>query len=287
LYREVHGRLPDGTLFPFAVHSVADQHVSASIAQSGRWEPFTTRILWSLLGSGDGVLDIGANIGWYGAVLGRAVGASGFVHSFEPDPVNAALLTHNLAELKHVSVHSIALADRNGVMELALSEANLGDHRLISTQLAEQPDERATVVVSTERLDDFVQRVELEVSRLRVIKIDTQGAEVMILRGASKLLSGLPDRCAMLIEFAPNLLANHGEGTVQEFIEMLAARDRPMFAVRRASIHRIDAKWLRSLAAKLAPLGDEWAVDILVAPTSHMDVGRLSKFRIPRPVRLV
>jgi FkbM family methyltransferase len=281
LYREVIGRLPNGDSFSFAVHSVADQHVSAMIAETGRWEPFATRILWGLLGPGDGVLDIGANIGWYGAVLGRAVGRSGFVHSFEPDPANAKLLTLNVADLRQVSVHPIALADMNGVMELALSEDNLGDHRLMTSKA----NDRKTQLVSTERLDDFVARTEIEVKRLRIIKIDTQGAEVMILRGATNLMLALPTRCALLIEFAPNLLASHGHESVSEFIETLTAFDRPMYAVRRASIHRIDAEWLRSLANKLRSLGDEWAVDVLVAPDG--DGQNLWKYRIPRPVRLV
>jgi FkbM family methyltransferase len=186
-----------------------------------------------------------------------------------------------VAELQQVSVHPIALADMNGVMELALSEDNLGDHRLMTSKA----NDRKTQLVSTERLDDFVARTEIEVKRLRIIKIDTQGAEVMILRGATKLMSALPTRCALLIEFAPNLLASHGQQSVSEFIETLTAFDRPMYAVRRASIHRIDAEWLRSLANKLRSLGDEWAVDVLVAPDG--DGQNLWKYRIPRPVRLV
>ncbi len=284
----VTGRMPDRTSFPFHVHDVDDQHVSRLIAESGRWEPFTTRALASLLKPGDGVLDIGANIGWYSVVLGRLVGPTGFVVAFEPDQLNAQLLRANLDanNLTNVSVHEIALSDRNGHMQLATSTANLGDHRL--TTVSEFVG-RESVSVSVATLDSVLDRqaASYDPGRLRVIKIDTQGAEVMIMRGATQLLSALPDGCALLVEFAPNLLRAHGADQIEAFIAQVESLNRPMFSLRRASIRSIDGEWLRQLAVKLQPLGDEWAVDVLVAPTDPIDQRKLRLLRIPRPTRFV
>jgi FkbM family methyltransferase len=282
------GRMPDGSSFPFHVHDVEDQHVSRLIETTGRWEPFTTRILASLLNQGDGVLDIGANIGWYSVVLGKIVGPTGYVHAFEPDPLNTEVLRNNIEEngLRNVWTHAIALADRSGQMELTISKANLGDHRL-STNTTQG---RHSVPVVVERLDSLLEQCppeQFDRHRLRVIKIDTQGAEVMILNGAVDLLATLPGRCALLVEFAPNLLATHGPDQVEAFIELLASLKRSMFSLRRASIRPVDADWLRKLATKLRPLGDEWAVDILVAPDIGTDLRQLQRYRIPRPIRFV
>jgi FkbM family methyltransferase len=283
--QEVTGRLPNGQPFPFLVHESGDQHVSRLIAETGRWEPFTTKILWSILQPGDGVLDIGANIGWYSAVLGRAVGRRGYVHAFEPDPINAKLLRRNVDvdSLRHVRAHEIGLADQVGSMDLTISTANLGDHRLSSGFATD----RATQKVPVDRLDDVLAREGVDLDRLRVIKIDTQGAENMIVRGAPKLFTSLPARTAVLIEFAPNLLAAHGPSEVDAFIRFVTGLGRPLWTLRRASIAATDGDRLRRLATKLQPLGDEWAVDVLIAPDSAVDQRKLHRFRVPRPVRWV
>ncbi len=285
-FETVTARLPNGKSFPFAVHATGDLHVSAAIRDTGRWEPFATRILWSLLRPGDGVLDIGANIGWYASVLGRAVGNGGYVHSFEPDPANAALLRKNVdhSELSHVTVHLGALADRQGTMHLALSEANLGDHRLVSDDAQHN---RRSVEVPVNRLDDVIVSEHIDLERLRVVKIDTQGAEVMILNGAQNLLANLHPRTAILVEYAPNLLAAHGPDAVEQFISLVTGVGRDIYTLRRASTVPTDATRLRRLAANLAPHGDEWAVDLLVVPVGLRDRMGLTRFRAPRPTRWV
>ncbi len=192
------------------MHQSGDSHVSPAIRATGRWEPFATRILWSLFGPGDGVVDIGGNIGWYAAVLGRAVGPNGWVHTFEPDPVNLALLRKNVEglELTHVSVHPTALAGHQGTMQLELSAANLGDHRLAPNK---------TIPASS---------------------------------------SG-----------------NSSQGSVS--------------GGGPSSMVPTDGNRLRRLAAKLAPHGEEWAVDLLVVPDVQTDQRRLLRYRVPRPLRWV
>jgi FkbM family methyltransferase len=238
-----------------------------------------------MLRPGDGVLDIGANIGWYAAVLGRAVGPAGYVHAFEPDPINGAVLRHNvdIDALRHVGVHPVALADRSGTMELTLSAANLGDHRL-SSGFATSRETRTVDVV---RLDDLIEQDQIDLSRLRVIKVDTQGAENMIMRGAPKLFANLPAQTAVLIEFAPNLLAAHGPAEIESFIDTVTALRRPLWMLRRASIAKTNSHRLRQLATKLGSLGDEWAVDVLVTPAAPADRRALQRYRIPRPTRWV
>ncbi len=292
MYDEVVGRLPSGQPFPFAVHRAGDSHVSPAIRSTGTWEPFATRILWSLLGAGDGVIDIGGNIGWYATVLGSAVGPNGWVHSFEPDPLNGELLQHNveLQRLAHVGVHFSAVGAEPGTMQLSLSEENLGDHRLISRQPgppANGERHRTTIEVKVDTLDDFVERSAIDLSALRVIKIDTQGAEAMILGGAAQTLQRLPKRTALLVEFAPNLLATHGPHEVESFIRTITGLGRKIYTLRRASMVPTNETRLRRLAAKLAPHGDEWAVDLLVCPDVAVDRRRLIRFRPPRPMRWV
>jgi FkbM family methyltransferase len=288
--KQVEGRSPSGERFAFVVHSIADQHVSPAISSTGEWEPFTTRVMASLLQAGDSVLDIGANIGWYSVVLGKIVGPSGRVLAFEPDPTNAEVARQNIGlhSLDHVTLYQCALADEPGLMNLARSSVNLGDHRLAPTgsndsRSQSEVTDRAIVEVQVQRLDDVIPAAnelgQFDPTRLRVVKIDTQGAEVMILRGAPNLWSSLPAECAAIIEFAPNMLAQHSGDQVSEFIGLLSETGRQLFTVRQKIIVPTTAAKLRRLADKLRGVGDEWAVDVLVAPRDPLRLKSLKQFQ--------
>ncbi len=109
----------------------------------------------------------------------------------------------------------------------------------------------------------------------------------MILQGSQHLLANLNPRTAVLVEYAPNLLGAHGAETVERFIGIVTGIGRDVYSLRRASMVPTDANRLRRLAAKLAPHGDEWAVDLLILPRSTKDRAGLARFRAPRPIRWV
>jgi FkbM family methyltransferase len=269
------------------VHDTVDAHISPTITRTGTWEPLTTRLLLSLAGPGDGVLDIGANIGWYACVLGRAVGPSGFVQCFEPDPLNASVLRSNVSgpEFRHVTIHEVALAERSGEsLTLVRSEQNLGDHRL-------GVDGEEGVVVASVSLDDVLRSAGIAPADIRIVKIDTQGAEGLILRGASSLMDSLGTNTWMVVEFAPNLLAKHGCGEVDWVIDRLVSLGRPMFRLRRSSMLPTNAADLHRLADRLRGHGDEWAVDVLVTPPrvaqTRAERHLVASWRVPRPLRFV
>ena len=63
--QQVIARPPGRGSFPFFVHKSPDIFISTRIRKTGLWEPFESRVLLALLQSGDQVIDVGANIGWY------------------------------------------------------------------------------------------------------------------------------------------------------------------------------------------------------------------------------
>jgi FkbM family methyltransferase len=268
------------------VHATGDQHISTALARTGKWEPFTTRILSSLVRTGDVVVDIGANIGWYSAVLGRLVGDGGTVIAVEPDPQNVRLLRANLVGIGARSiVFAGALADRDSTMHLALSRENLGDHRLVGSTLIPQESSRTNVSVPVTTLDSLLASNQVEPTSVRIVKIDTQGAETLIFRGSPEFFSALPAECAAIVEFAPNLLRHHGDDQIEAFIATVTGLGRTLYRVRRSSLVPTSRSDLQSLAEKLRPLGDEWAVDVLIPPSNPRDRRRIARYRVPRPVR--
>lgn len=189
--------------FLFETHGHSDIYISYSIISGGIWEQTTTRLLLELLGNDVDMIDVGANIGWHSVVAGHRLGDRGRIHSFEPEPRNLAKLRANvvLSALRNVVVNGWALSDGNRADTLSLSEHNLGDHRLGSQHAG-----RGTVGVEVRRLDDYAGIR----PRPLVVKLDVQGSEWHVLRGARKLLAGHPHEIVLLCEISPIMLRECG-----------------------------------------------------------------------------
>jgi FkbM family methyltransferase len=138
--------------------------------------------------------------------------------AFEPDPSNASLLEQNLRanELQdRVSVFEIALADRDGELELELSGDNLGDHRIrTSWHEGSFGEERREVRRVSARRFDGLGDVGVPLDGSTLVSLDAQGYEGHILAGGSSLLA-----CPMLVEFWPYGL-NRADG-LRRFLSVL------------------------------------------------------------------
>jgi FkbM family methyltransferase len=168
----------------------------------GEFELHLSRFIASRLASGSVMFDVGAHHGVHTLVAAfelAARGEGGQVHAFEPDPENLRLLRENVARngLGHlVTVHPVAVTDRDGEDVLVVcvgdnSSNTLRDHQL----LALAPDQpRREQPVPTVRLDGLLDTV----PRVDLLKVDVQGAEARVRRGAERLLER--DRPVVVVE---------------------------------------------------------------------------------------
>ncbi len=150
------------------------------------------------------VLDVGAHAGYYTLALARAVGASGRVIAFEPQPrlaraVEAAIAANGLP---WASVERAAVGDRDGDLEIH-SPGDLGR----STAGALPDGTYASVTYPMYRLDRWIEE-HLEVPP-RLIKIDIEGAEWLALDGLHGVLSRA-ERPWLLIEVHPRQIRDLG-----------------------------------------------------------------------------
>ncbi len=150
--------------------------------------------------SGDFVLDIGGHFGQYAVLLGSLVSEFGRVVSFEPDPEARETLEKNL-ELNdlqgRVEIEDIALFDRNGTHSFFSKGAD-SMSSLARSGLGENATSPAVVEyrVATMRLDEYLAGRNLP--RPSFVKLDTEGAEINILKGAPHLLqSGVTIVCEL------------------------------------------------------------------------------------------
>jgi FkbM family methyltransferase len=193
--------------------SIHDEVVHGHYQREGTWSPEIQALLADqLFPEGRGTfLDIGANIGLVSIPLAERRRVRCL--AFEPEPRNFRWLERNIA-LHEVSsfftTFNLALHSEETRLSFELSSSNFGDHRVRGAGLAEGEAERRLIEVPAGRLDDLV-RVE-DLPRPIVAKLDTQGAELRVLRGAER---SLPYIDHLICEFWPHGLRRIGDSAKQ------------------------------------------------------------------------
>jgi FkbM family methyltransferase len=256
-------RLPGIAPFSLELHSAPDPFQSTQLSQAGVWEPLETATALALLKPGDSFLDLGANLGYYTLLAARRVGGEGRVYAFEPDPEAFALLQRNVAvngygdgtrqtgDAGRASVQTelLAASDITGPALLHRSPDNPGDHRLYDSG-----DGRPTCPVAAVRLDDYFARMgpsSVAAQGLRLVKMDTQGSEVRVLRGMDGLLSEHRARLCWLVEFWPLGLERCGTSAA-ELVDRLAGLDLAL-----ALVHEGEGRLLPTTPDALLSLAQE------------------------------
>jgi len=159
--------------------------VGLHMLRAGTREPESMQLFRELLAPGMTIVDAGANIGEYTLVAAHDVGPSGQVHAFEPTPAAARHLRANveLNEMSNVRINEKALIDVPGQVSFHVEQDEPDTNYVMRDDAGEG---RVTVDATT--LDDYVSQTQL--LNVDLIKMDIEGAEVMALGGATRLLSG-------------------------------------------------------------------------------------------------
>ena len=172
-------------------------------------EALTTQLFKDKVKIGDTVVDVGANLGYYSLVAARLVGGSGEVYAFEPAPANYNVLIKNISLNSHANIIAInkAVSDVNGNAELYLSGSDVGAHTLRSQHNHPQfklKTNGESIKVKTTTLDTV-----LGDTVVNVIKMDCEGAEMLAMRGADKIIRANP-HIKIFSEFFPKAVAEMG-----------------------------------------------------------------------------
>jgi FkbM family methyltransferase len=226
-----------------------DRVITPTLVSYGTWEGGETAWFLRTVKPGDTIVDAGANVGYYTIIGSRLVGETGKVYAFEPDPANFALLEKNvqLNGLTNVVLERKALSNRKGTLKLFIAEQNKGDHRIYQPE----GESRASVEVEAVRLDEYFQDHKRGID---FIKIDTQGADGLILEGMTGLLEGRTDGPTIFMEFWPHGLKGMGTDsgallrTLQSYnykiYDMQAQGGKPLRTIEPANLlkaHPVDA----------------------------------------------
>ena len=131
---------------------------------------------------GDVVLDVGAYIGYpYTLKSAKLVGSQGKVISIEPDPRNFRILAMNVKsnKLNNVILLNVAISNEDGESLFYVRRSPMVSK--MQTCQRPPPDTLETIRVKTRSIDSILE--EYDIPKVDWIKIDVEGAEVLVLRG--------------------------------------------------------------------------------------------------------
>lgn len=153
------------------------------------------------LQAGDVVLDIGANIGYISAIAASRVGPSGEVHGFEPlqECFERLSVLADLNPKCKFHFNNVALGEQTGSLPISY------DPQGGSRNATLVPDHRApaTRPVPVMRLDAYIAQNIAKPERIRLIKIDVEGYEFPVLRGAEQFFAKTTCRPLIFCELKP------------------------------------------------------------------------------------
>lgn len=141
-----------------------------------------TELMRSFVRSGEVAIDIGANMGWFSTLLADAVAGNGKIYAFEPSQRALATLLLTASRYPQLEVVRMALCDKEGEAKLHIPDDG------VMASLNPLPGELRTQACPTTTLDSFLARQGNP--SVSFIKCDAEGAELAILKGATKLLQG-------------------------------------------------------------------------------------------------
>lgn len=182
-----------------SVHT--NDHVGGDIFYFGIFDKIVPETLWRLADPGEMCLDIGANIGQNTSLLARKTGSGGSVVAFEPHPEVFAELKGNVSRWPVARFGSVRL--ENCALGASKGEAVLDSGTEFSFNRGSASINPSAAgsgyTVRMEKLDDLFPELE----SFGVCKLDVEGYEIEVLRGAERILRSRRIRDLVFEEFAP------------------------------------------------------------------------------------
>jgi FkbM family methyltransferase len=179
----------------------------------------------SFLKSGDVVIDAGAHTGRHTLQMIPAVSPLGEVHAFEPLPFARAELERatSVVGAKVVTLYPYALSDKEGIEDFVVA-LDLPAYSGLRTRIYDLPSRLERIRVEVRSLDSLF----ADARRLDYIKIDAEGGELGILRGAMTVISKLAP--VVSFEFGANSIGSYGI-TVEDMAEFWRGKPYALYDI--------------------------------------------------------
>jgi FkbM family methyltransferase len=175
-------------------------------AFKNKQDEFEISLMNKYIKTGDTVLDIGANIGFYAEILSEIVGNKGKVYCFEPDSTNFKHLKGRTKSISNIFINNKAVSDKTETIKIYTSKKLNVDHR-------------------TYKPDDYDQEIDIHAisideylglnATVNFIKMDIQGFEMSAVKGMVHTLQS--PNLKMLSEFWPYGMKKAGTSVLEYY----------------------------------------------------------------------
>ncbi len=178
--------------------------IDSSLFYSGTFEADSEKTIGAALKPGMTAVDIGANFGYHTFRMAKAVGSSGKVVAIEPTAWAYNKLQRNASLNDFTNMESL---------KLGISDTDLGPTEVSfqSSYRLDGTDANVKEVVPLLTLDTIAQTY--NVGRIDFIKIDVDGFEGKVIRGARQTLEAYHP--VLFFEISPSLMANNGDDSIE------------------------------------------------------------------------
>jgi FkbM family methyltransferase len=173
-------------------NDLAHRDVLAHLSHGQLYEHETSLFFLKVLRAGDVVVDIGANAGYFSLLSSASVGVGGRVVSVEANPASAKLINNSakLNEFHNIEVMQCAASEATGSVVFNVNGSSDSNGAVVSNKNTKTDliinDNKKEFIAPSQVFDEIVQEACLE--KIKIVKIDTEGHELHVLRGSQRAL---------------------------------------------------------------------------------------------------
>ncbi len=166
---------------------VIAEPVFLHLRMEGYYEKSLSDIAAKYVTENDIAVDIGANFGWYTTLFAKQVGKNGKVFSYEPNEKTYKTLRNNInanGYEKIVSAKNCGIGSERSQASLVVDEGESAIGYMDTKNVGEQSNSQKTIEIHA--IDELLAE---HIGKIAYVKIDVEGFEPFVMRGAKKLFS--------------------------------------------------------------------------------------------------
>lgn len=197
--------------------------IDTQIFTTGGYEIDILQVMQKHLAPGDVFVDIGGNIGWHTLFAAQIVGENGHVYTFEPINKLINQLTQSIEKNNfqdRITLFPFGCSDTEKNIALNINPINIGGSSVFNLKTKSNNSE----LITLKRADSILSNI---VTKVSMIKIDTEGSELEALIGLGNILNKFKPK--LIIEFSPSFWGDGAQEKCVQFFKILTDNNYVIF----------------------------------------------------------